>query len=176
MKKQFLLLFFLALAIFSYAQADRRVMVEEATNASCGPCASQNPAFDALLQQNANIVTVLKYHASWPGYDPMYNHNQSENDARIGYYGINSVPRAIVGGVFNGAPSGVTQSMLNSYAAVPSPFEEIDIYQQLSDNQDSLFVFMRVRAAQNISETGLRGMCAVVEKQINFTSPPGSNG
>ncbi|MFA5478187.1 MAG: hypothetical protein WC271_15965, partial [Bacteroidales bacterium] len=176
MKKQFLLLFFLALAIFSYAQADRRVMVEEATNASCGPCASQNPAFDALLQQNANIVTVLKYHASWPGYDPMYNHNQSENDARIGYYGINSVPRAIVGGVFNGAPSGVTQSMLNSYAAVPSPFEEIDIYQQLSDNQDSLFVFMRVRAAQNISETGLRGMCAVVEKEINFTSPPGSNG
>lgn len=176
MKKQFLLLFFLALAIFSYAQADRRVMVEEATNASCGPCASQNPAFDALLQQNANIVTVLKYHSSWPGYDPMYNHNQSENDARIGYYGINSVPRAVVGGVFNGAPSGVTQSMLNSYAAVPSPFEEIDIYQQLSDNQDSLFVFMRVRAAQNISETGLRGMCAVVEKEINFTSPPGSNG
>jgi hypothetical protein len=176
MKKHFLLLAFVALALFTHAQADRRVMVEEATNASCGPCASQNPAFDALLQQNAGIVTVLKYHASWPGYDPMYNHNQTENDARIGYYGINSVPRAIVGGVYNGAPSGVTQSMLNSYAAVPSPFHEIDIYQQLSDNQDTLFVFMRVRAAQDISEAGLRGMCAVVEKEINFSSPPGSNG
>lgn len=176
MKKHFLLLTFIALALFTHAQADQRVMVEEATNASCGPCASQNPAFDALLQQNAGIVTVLKYHASWPGYDPMYNHNQGENDARISYYGINSVPRAIVGGVYNGAPSGVTQSMLNSYAAVPSQFDEIDIYQQLSDNQDSLFVFMRIRAAQNISEAGLRGMCAVVEKQINFASPPGSNG
>lgn len=176
MKNQLLLLLLLAFSVLSYAQADRRVMVEEATNASCGPCASQNPAFDALLQQNSNIVTVLKYHSSWPGYDPMYNHNKGENDARVGYYGINSVPRAIVGGVFNGAPSGVTQSMLNSYAATPSPFDEIDIYQQLSDNQDSLFVFMRIRAAQNISEVGLRGMCAVVEKQINFASPPGSNG
>jgi hypothetical protein len=176
MKNLFLLLLFLAFSMFSYAQADRRVMVEEATNASCGPCASQNPAFDALLQQNADMVTVLKYHASWPGYDPMYNHNQGENDSRISYYGINSVPRAIVGGVYNGAPANVTQSMLNSYAAAPSPFEEIDIYQQLSDNQDSLFVFMRIRAAQNISESGMKAMCAVVEKQVNFSSPPGSNG
>jgi hypothetical protein len=176
MKNQLLLLLFLAFSVFSYAQADRRVMVEEATNASCGPCATQNPAFDALLQQNANKVAVLKYHASWPGYDPMYNHNKGENDNRIGYYGINSVPRAVVGGVFNGNPSSVSQSMLNQYASAPSPFDEIDIYQQLSDNQDSLFVFMRIRAAQSISEVGLRGMCAVVEKHINFASPPGTNG
>ena len=176
MKKQLLLLVFLAFSVFTYAQADRRVMVEEATNASCGPCASQNPPFDALLQQNAGIVAVLKYHSSWPGYDPMYNHNQSENNTRVSYYGINSVPRAVVGGVFNGAPASVSQSMLNSYAATPSPFEDIKIYQQLSENQDSLFVFMRVRAAQQISESGMRGMCAVVEKEINFNSPPGGNG
>jgi hypothetical protein len=35
-------------------QSQRFVMFEEFTNASCGPCASQNPAFDALLSANAH--------------------------------------------------------------------------------------------------------------------------
>jgi len=109
MKKQFFLLTMLIFSLtIAFAQAGRRVMVEEATNASCGPCAAQNPAFDALLQQNPDMVAVLKYHASWPGFDPMYNHNTDENSSRISYYGISGVPTAVVDGLFNGSPSQVT--------------------------------------------------------------------
>lgn len=177
MKKQVLLLtLFTFLSFYSFGQAQRRVMVEEATNASCGPCASQNPAFDALLAQNANMVTVIKYHGWWPGYDPMYEHNIDENTARINYYAINSVPRAIVDGQYDGQPMGVTQSLLNSYANVQSPFEEIAIYHYLSPNLDSIYVFMRIQAAQDYSENFLRGMCAVVEKHIHYNNAPGSNG
>jgi len=177
MKRTILLLLLITFSfVFSYGQANRRVLVEEGTNASCGPCAGQNPAFDALLDQNADIVSVIKYHASWPGYDPMYEHNTEENSARISFYGINSVPRAVVEGDFNGAPNGVTQSMLTNYANVPSPFEEIDIYHYLSPNQDSLYVFMRIQAAQDFSENFMKLHCAIVEKHIHFNSSPGSNG
>ncbi|MCF8366299.1 MAG: T9SS type A sorting domain-containing protein [Bacteroidales bacterium] len=177
MKNNVLLLMLFVLSVsLSYGQASRRVMVEEATNASCGPCASQNPAFDALLQQNADMVSVVKYHASWPGYDPMYNHNTDENSSRISYYGIGGVPTAVVDGLFNGSPSQVTQTMLNNYANSPSPFEEIDIYHYLSPNQDSIYVFMRIQAAQDISENFLKGHCAIVEKHIHFNTAPGSNG
>lgn len=176
MKNRFLLVLLVFVPIFLSAQANRRVLVEQATNASCGPCAAQNPAFDALLQQNSDIVSVIKYHSSWPGVDPMYQHNTSENSARIGFYNINSVPRAVVGGVFNGAPSQVTQSMLNSYASNPSPFEELDIYHYLSPNEDTIFVLTRIRAAQDFNESGIRALTAVVEKHISFASPPGTNG
>jgi hypothetical protein len=176
MKNHFLLFVLLLLPFIISAQASRRVLVEEATNASCPPCATQNPAFDALMQQNSDIVAVIKYHSSWPGYDPMYSHNTTENTARISFYGINSVPRAIVGGIFNGAPNQVTQSMLNSYAAEPSPFEEIAIYHYLSPNEDSIHTFMRIRAAQDYSLSSMRWFCVVVEKHVSFSSPPGSNG
>jgi thiol-disulfide isomerase/thioredoxin len=177
MKKNVLLLLLLMFSLmFSFGQAPRRVLVEEATNASCGPCASQNPAFDALLQQNADIVSVIKYHSSWPGFDPMYNHNTEENSSRISYYGISGVPTAVVAGQFNGSPSQVSQSMLVNYSNNPSPFEEIDIYHYLSPGEDSIYVFMRIQAAQDFSEAFLRGHCVIVEKLIDFASPPGSNG
>lgn len=176
MKKYLLLSLLLFSITLIYAQADRRVLVEEATNASCIPCAGQNPAFDALLQANQDMVSVIKYHSSWPGYDPMYNHNVDENSARIDFYGINSVPRAVVDGQFNSSPSQVTQTLLNNYANQESPFEEIDIYHYLSPDEDSIYIFMRIQAAQDISENFLRGHCVVVEELIDFNSPPGSNG
>ena len=176
MRKFTLLILLLFSVAIVYSQADRRVLVEEATNASCGPCASQNPAFDALLQANSDMVSVIKYHSWWPGTDPMYDQNVEDNTARIDFYGINSVPRAELDGGFDAQPGQVSQALLNSYASNPSPFHEIDIYHYLSPGEDSIYVFMRIQAAQVITENFLRGHCAVVEKLIDFSSPPGGNG
>jgi len=176
MRKSFLLLSFILLCTtYLFSQAPRRVLVEEATNASCGPCAAQNPAFDALLNQNRDHIAVIKYHASWPGYDPMYNHNTTDNGARISYYGINSVPRGVMDGTYNNMPSTFTQALINQYVAVPSPFE-MDMYHYLSANQDSVYVILRIKATEDISDEGLKAHIAVVEKHIHFNSPPGNNG
>ena len=176
MKKQFLLVCLLMLSLqIAFGQTQRRVLVEEATNASCGPCASQNPAFDALLQQNPDKVAVIKYHASWPGYDPMYNHNPVENGYRISYYGINGVPTGVMDGTYVNSPSSFSQSLIDQYYNIPAPFE-MDMYHYLSPDQDSIYVITRIRAAQNVSEDNLRAYVVVVEKHIHFNSPPGSNG
>ncbi|MFP4470831.1 MAG: T9SS type A sorting domain-containing protein [Bacteroidales bacterium] len=176
MKKQLLLIsLFVLIVQVSFAQTQRRVLVEEATNASCGPCAAQNPAFDALLQQNAEKVAVIKYHASWPGTDPMYSHNPVDNGYRITYYGISGVPTGVMEGTYVNSPSSFSQSLIDQYYNIPAPFE-LDMYHYLSPGEDSIFVVTRIRAAQDISEDNMRAYAVIVEKHISFTSPPGSNG
>lgn len=51
MKKFFLLSFVLFALVLSSGNGQfiRKVLVEEATNASCGPCAAQNPSFQAWI-------------------------------------------------------------------------------------------------------------------------------
>jgi hypothetical protein len=163
-----------------FGQSQRFVLFEEFTNASCGPCASQNPGFDALLNANAAKCTSIKYHTSWPGTDPMYNHNTTDVNARVSYYGVSGVPHAVMDGSavpgsgYLGAPSNVTQSKIDAEYAIPSPFE-LTINQQLSPGADSIYVTMLGKATASVSGL-LVAHCVVIEKHIHFNSAPGSNG
>lgn len=183
MKKFYILMLsIIGLSFMTQAQSARLVLIEEATNASCGPCASQNPAFDILLNQNREKLTAIKYHWYYPGYDPMYEQNTVENLARVAYYGINGVPTATIDGdipngptfSYPGGPHGYTQTLIDEYAANPSPFD-ITMSHRISANQDSIYVEMMIQATAAVSGT-LRAHMVVVEKHIYFTSPPGSNG
>lgn len=176
MKKTYLIISLLfTLSILSFGQSQRFVLFEEFTQASCPPCASQNPAFNALLSANTSKCTSIKYQTSWPGYDPMNLHNPAEVATRVSYYGVNAVPDVLMdGNAYHGSPSGVTQTRINNEYAVPSPFE-LSINQQLSPGNDSIYVTMLGRATASVSGS-LIAHCAVIEKHIHFNTPPGSNG
>lgn len=147
--------------------------MEEATNASCPPCAAYNPAFDALLNANRDKLTAIKYHSWWPGTDPMYSQNTEDNADRINYYDINSVPRGVMDGTQGSLPS-FNQTMINQRSAVPSPFD-IWMSHHLSPDEDIIYIDMMIQASENVSGD-LMARIAVVEKEINFPSPPGTNG
>ncbi|NTV84107.1 MAG: hypothetical protein HGA23_07395, partial [Bacteroidales bacterium] len=183
MKKFYaIILLFIGFSMITQAQSARMVLIEEATNASCGPCASQNPAFDILLNQNRDVLTAIKYHWYFPGYDPMHNHNTVENNARVAYYGINGVPTAAIDGDiptgptfgYPGGPHGYTQALIDEYAAIPSPFN-LSLSHRISDDNDSIYIDMMIEATEAVSGELLAHM-VVVEKHINFATPPGSNG
>ena len=78
MKKIFTLAFGLGIAAISFGQTQRMVLTEEFTNASCGPCAGQNPAYNELLQANSSKIVAIKYQVNFPGVDPMNAQTQSE--------------------------------------------------------------------------------------------------
>src|SRR5258706_16343823 len=59
----------------SYGQSQRLVLCEEFTQASCPPCAAQNPAYNTLLNANPTKVVAIKHQTSWPGVDPMNAQN-----------------------------------------------------------------------------------------------------
>ena len=102
------------------ATADRVVLAEEFTSSTCGPCASFNPGYKQLLDDNdANTsgtqVVSVKYQMNWPspGNDPAYN---SEALARRQLYGISGVPDV----VYSGANIATSQAAIDAVMGIPS--------------------------------------------------------
>ena len=188
--KKFTTLFSIAVVIaigFSqtaFAQAPRLTLVEEFTQASCGPCASQNPGFQAVLDENTENVVSVKFHSWWPGVDPMYNDNETDNNVRIAYYGVDQVgvPYGTVDGVpivndcngYTGAPACLSQSDLDDATSVTSPVT-IDVTHTVSADLDSIYVTVTINALSAVNGK-IFARVAVTEKEIIWSSPPGTNG
>lgn len=150
MKNILLLTLFIGLFGYISAQTQRMVLIEEYTNASCIPCAQQNPAFNALLDQNTDKVISIKFQTSFPGFDPFY-YNQDIPaelrdvvDSRFSMYGLSGVPSATIDGVvpsndygggglstwtdqagngYNGGPYGYNQAVIDHAYSQESAFE-----------------------------------------------------
>lgn len=158
------------------AQNERVLLFECFTNTSCGPCAQQNPALDALISNNGDRVAAIKYHMSWPGSnDPMYLHNTADNDSRRGVYNINAVPHTVVDGTrFSNQPGYLNQSSVNNWLAIESPLE-MRLSYELDQNAQIITVHVMGRASSDII-----GNCklyvGVIEKEIHYNSAPGTNG
>jgi hypothetical protein len=181
MKKLLIILTLSLSAYFSIGQSQRMVLIEEGTNASCGPCAAQNPAFKTLLDANTTKVIPLKYQWYFPGYDPMHDHNPTEANGRFDtYYAQNGVPTAMIdgnvptfgGNPYDGAPAGFTQDLIDTRYAVPASFD-IDLTYSLTPETITVTATTTCTQAAN---GNFKLRIAVVEKQISFATAPGSNG
>ena len=156
------------------AQTERVLLFECFTNTSCGPCASQNPALDALINNNADRIAAIKYHMNWPGAnDPMYLHNPADNNSRKGVYNVTSVPHTVVDGIrFANVPSGLSQSMVNNWLAIDSPYEMRLSYEIVGN---TVVVHVMGRALADLTGS-LKLYVGVIEREIHYASAPGSNG
>src|SRR5262249_14737217 len=108
------------------AQLKNMILIEEATNASCGPCASQNPYFEQFLEDNSDAVIGVSYHAWWPGQnDPMYTNDKSMNTTRIQYYGFDNigVPTCVIAGTYATPSSGWYQGAPGDIDALTTALE-----------------------------------------------------
>lgn len=184
MKNIYLLLLTSSFAIGAFAQSQRMVLAEEFTQASCGPCAAANPAFNTLLQANPTKVVAIKYQTNWPGVDPMNVQTQSDVGPRVTYYATNGVPYATMDGSvaavsspnYAGSPSNWTTNIINTQYNVPSPFS-LSVTHTMSSDFDSAFVTVIVTASQSYTSGGaLKLHLGMTEKVITFATPPGSNG
>lgn len=180
MKKIYLALSMI-LATSAVMGQQRTVLVEEYTNASCGPCAAQNPAFNTLLDANTTKVVSIKYQTDWPGTDPMNAQNPTDVDTRVAYYAVNGVPYArmdgveFTGGSYAGAPANATQAKIDTRYAVASPFSIATTF-TVSSDKDSIYATCVVTAVSAVNDAALKLHFSLIEKTINFATPPGSNG
>lgn len=160
---------------FVQAQVPRTMLVEHFSNASCGPCAAQNPALQALLNSNPGLV-YLKYQVNWPGSDPMNAHNPSQVNVRVNYYDVIGVPTTVFeGNVYKGSPASFNQTIINNRASVSSPFS-LSVSKRFSTAMDSIYVTAIYRKEADTSNSGVYVRIAVLEKLIHFNTAPGSNG
>ena len=151
-------------------QVRKIVLMEEATNASCQPCAANNPTLQAFFESYFGGVISVRYHAWWPGVDPMYNLNIPDNTNRIQYYGINGVPNYLMDGTNHGVP-GNGEAMYNQmYARLPlqSP---VKIYVDATATVDSIYGIVATKAFNDVTQSNLRLRIAVIERMVVYASP-----
>jgi hypothetical protein len=173
----------LLVCLFSVAAfgQNRLVLVEHFTQASCGPCASQNPALKTLLDANNTKVVALKYQTSWPGVDPMNAANPTEAAARVQYYGVTGVPNSVMDGSGPGSPGTiVTTSTINNRYNTAAPLN-ITASHQWTAGYDSIQIGVFVANAGTATvASGAAGSLklhvAVIEEEVTYPSAPGSNG
>jgi hypothetical protein len=190
MRKILLLILLISCFFNVESQVERKTLVESFSNASCAPCAAQNPAFNNLLFPNKDRVITLKYQMNWPGFDPMNQQNPTEPESRRLYYGINAIPYTRIdgvlpdntygGGIGNwnannaGAPAGYNQAVLN-YATSLETYIEIEISHEFQEDGRALVtVNVTNTGASDIPGSNLRLMLALTESEITFPAPPGN--
>lgn len=171
--------FFITTAI-TYSQATRKVLFEEGTNASCGPCAANNPILKAFLDANENNCLAIKYHASWPGVDPMYSANPTQNTERIvNYYnmGASGVPYCNCDGVIQDIwPFSIAAftNAMNTRLGVPTPVSITVADQRIAG--DSIKATVTVQLLSNLPAGTYKLRVMAIERKIVYTTPPGTNG
>lgn len=156
-----------------FGQAKKYPLFEHFTQASCGPCASQNPFFQDVYYANESNVHHVAYHTSWPGTDPMYNFNPGESDAMVDYYGVSGVPDMYQNGVGIGGPAGVTQDIINNLLSETSPIRIMVTESTVGTTRN---VHIEVVTVGTVPAGTYKLKAAVVEHLIDYVSAPGTNG
>lgn len=169
-----LLLLLLAPCLVS-ATPRRIVLLEEATNAGCAPCAANNPKLQQFYSTHFGGVVSVRYHAWWPGAnDPMYLENTVENRARIEYYGISAVPNYVMDGTNYGVPGDPDAMVSQMWQRLNEP-PPVAIAVERIAGRDSLSCTVTVIADESVA-TGVFLRVAVIERMIVYPTPPGTNG
>ncbi len=175
--KKLLTLFLTSTFVYAFAQVPQKPLVEHFTQASCGPCASQNPTLKATLDAfgTANYVKVT-HQVSWPGVDPMNAAYPAGPNDRRNYYGVSGVPDASLnGGATNSPNTAVTSSLLASAAAQTTPYDmEITQTWNTASNLTVDVVIRNTTTAATALADKLH--IVMVEDFVSYTTPPGSNG
>lgn len=176
-KKYLLILIFVSTTLIQnlHAQAIKYGLFEHFTQASCGPCAQQNPAFiEGIYKKNLDKVRHIAYHTSWPGIDPMYDQNPTQIADRTAYYGVTGVPDMYMNGnQKNSSPAGFTQQDVADAVAGGSPIAiKVKLTPSATDNTADIII----STVGEIPTGNWKLLVAVIEKQIVYTVAPGSNG
>ena len=169
---------FLTFSNISNAQFVRKVLFEELTNASCGPCAANNPFLKAYMDAKGDSIIPVVYHASFPGVDPMYSFNPSQSSERYStYYGMNATPWLNVDGIINDVWPFTLTNFNNAFyprLGIPAPLTVTVVDERIAG--DSIKATVNVNLPSNLPSGNYKLRVMAIERWIVYSTPPGTNG
>lgn len=168
-----------AASLLLEAQSQRMILFEEMSNASCGPCASQNPTYHAYITQHQDRFLPLAWRANFPGRDVMNADNKTMHDGRLLYYSITGVPHVRVNGLiaplspgwYDGAAAD-TAAQSAQVAATPTTSP---ITLTVTESRAGLISTVDVNVSSTTAMTDQTLQIAVVEAHHYYASA-GTNG
>lgn len=158
----------------------RKVLFEEWTSSTCGPCAQNNPTIDAFILNKFDSLVAIKYHVGWPspGNDPMYLHNPTQSYDRRYYYGVNAVPNVIMDGEVNPSfPYYDPASLPNAFGSCIG--EGTPIALSVTDTRltnDTIQADIALTILSPLMAGNYKLRVHAVERKIHYATAPGSNG
>ncbi len=180
MKKIFLGLLLIAVALNVNAQPKKRALVEHFTGASCSYCAQLTPRATPVYVRYADQISVVSYHMFLNQItdDPMYVQNP-QTMSQTKYYGVTGLPSVYVDGKFIGTSSLTSSQIENAINAAnnkSTPFD-MNLSVKYNQNMDSVFFTLTITPDRDTTFTSfVRVTIHMIEKEINFATAPGTNG
>lgn len=188
----------LLLTGWTFAQTPRLVLYEEFTGENCPPCASTNPALNALLALPTNTPKVqsIKWQVPIPSAPSntwsLYKTNMAEIDWRWksianGGYGytpaINSAPsskidgqEATVFGAASGHPANLNSNVIATAQSYTSAFA-VTMNRAWDPSGNAITLTVNIQATANFNAVGnLVFRTVMIERVIDFSVAPGTNG
>lgn len=171
-----------------FAGSPRNVLFEEFTNASCPPCAAQNPTLEEYLMPKAgdNIIPLI-FHPNFPGRDSMMSENSAMHVGRQNYYPVINqvgVPQILVDGktpiasnsqlYYNGAPADTTAAITNVTADLGQNSPYTMSVEQTKDQTGKITITVKVKSDNDVTGN-IYLKVAIAEGWHNYTNA-GTNG
>ncbi len=162
---------------FKIGRRNHKSLIEHFTNTSNMSSFSADSSIDHFATKNSTSIIDLQYHTSTPANDPFYDDNPVIPSTRQLYYGVNSVPYALINGgsradqrfdFLTGIPD------LNSGLAETLSDSKFDMQVHSMISGDTFHVKTMVRALQIIPAGDLAVRIAIYEPLINTVT--GTNG
>ncbi|MCK5033804.1 MAG: PEGA domain-containing protein [Calditrichia bacterium] len=155
-----------------------QVLIESFANSSCLPCTRTNTHLENFIASyNSNHFALIEYFTNWPNFfDPMYQHNPIGSSARFdtSFYDVLSVPAMFVNGSsVNALDYTSITNAVNTHLASANVDVSISLSKQITD---SLRVNVELNEFNALPTGNWQLFIVVVEKQVFFAEPPGSNG
>ena len=179
MKRNLLTVLAIVSSSIAFSQVPKVPMLEHFTQASCGPCASQNPTLkttlDTYVAGGGEYVKVA-HQTSWPGTDPMNAAFPAGPDVRRNYYGVTGVPNLSLNGGATDLPNNVvTAATLATAAQETTPYDISVTQTWASANEVTVDITVDNVTSSPISD-GDKIYVTMIEDVVDYGTAPGSNG
>lgn len=138
----------------------RMPLYEVFTSSTCGPCLAGNANYHGVVQNFPDEYVSIKYQVYWPSTGDPYC--TEEVISRVGYYGINSVPRMEIDGGWDQNASSFTSGLHQQAYANPS-FVALDVEYELDEETQTVEYNYTIESFVDLGNARLR--VAVIEEE-----------
>lgn len=165
---------------FESASVKKIVLLEDFANVSCAPCVISNHAIEQLTKHTfgSSKVIAIKFATNFPSpNDPFYLANTTINDSRSSYYNILFAPTVIVDGILRpiSTDSNSIKLKIETRLLIEPKFD-LSVTAQLNGASYDAAITLEVLSLDQINKSDLVLRSYLIEREIEFTNPPGNNG
>lgn len=174
------ILFNISFTVNPAIDVPKKVLLEDFANVSCAPCVISNRIIESLTKEtySSEALISVKFPTDFPSsVDPFYLNAKAECDFRMSYYNIFFAPTVIIDGLIWPTPTDsnsikqAVDTRLNTTAVF-----DLEINKQVQGGGLIIDLNIMAKDTTSLNYSDLVLHFTLLESEIEFSTPPGSNG